>query len=237
MEEAHHDFEEHMKAVEKLCRVCGNKVQTQSSKNKFKCRNYSSDIFLYFNVDVSKDANSYGSFMCQKCYSRIDNIKRRPRLTAILETARKQGDEGKQVWMEYEKNIDASQCTVCCQYGKLAKAGKSIDGRRKRFLSKRMKTFQKHHTSVTSNPDSEQSTNQGVSCPDLPAPTPALSSETSSEDHPLPQSPLPGLSRDELFQPPSHTPEIILPPQNVQYFLYYYHFFRSLYLRNSFYHQ
>ncbi|GFN93772.1 histone-lysine N-methyltransferase [Plakobranchus ocellatus] len=135
MEALQHTLSHHMKHVEKLCRICGNKVQIGSSKRRVRCEKYLSSLLLYYNVDVSKDSADFSPFMCAKCYSRLCNIRARPEVTSLLETARKRVEEGKRVWMAYNKNIDVRQCTVCCQYRKFAKGGYCITKRKTRFTA------------------------------------------------------------------------------------------------------
>ena len=134
MDEADHNFADHIKPAENLCRVCENKLRKRSAKKNFKCENYSADFF-FFNVDISKDTDTFGTLMCNCCYRRISNIKARLNLPSTLETARRQGEEGKKVWGNYSERLNASQCTVCSQYQKLAKGGKFIDGRKKKIQS------------------------------------------------------------------------------------------------------
>ena len=96
-------------------------LRKDSAKKTFKWQKYSAYIFLHFNVDISKDTDTFGTLMCNCSYSRISNIKARPNLPLTLETARRQGEEGKKVWGMYSERLNASQCPVCMQYKKTNK--------------------------------------------------------------------------------------------------------------------
>ena len=113
-------------------------------------------------MDISKDTDTFGTLMCNCCYSRISNIKARLNLPSTLETARRQGEEGKKVWGNYSERLNASQCTVCSQYQKLAKGGKFIDGRKKRF-----KALTKERAQLQSS--SESPAPSGLSSMEMPS--------------------------------------------------------------------
>lgn len=52
----------HMISVERLCMICGKKVQMALAKNKYPCGNYSNYIFFCFNIDVSHDTGDFRKF-------------------------------------------------------------------------------------------------------------------------------------------------------------------------------
>ena len=168
-------------------------LRKYSAKKTFKWQKYSAYIFLYFNVDLSKDTDTFGTLMCNCCYSRISNIKARPNLPLTLETARRQGEEGKKVWGMYSERLNASQCPVCRQYKKLTKEVKFIDGKRKRF-----RALTKESAQLPSS--SENPTPPGLLSMELPSLDPL-------QDVPLTKSPVLNPLCDELSYPPSPTLE------------------------------
>ncbi|GFO14648.1 hypothetical protein PoB_004115300 [Plakobranchus ocellatus] len=169
MEKSPHSLTDHMACVDKMCRICANKVQNNNSSKKFLCVSYSSDILLYFNIDTSNDTICFSKYMCSKCYSRLCNIKRRPDLPNTLLAAREVGERGKDVWVPFDKNIDPSECSVCTKYSALRKGGQGITQRKR--LKEKWKIFKEEQradsTAMEKNCNSskgmEQHTKAGTS--------------------------------------------------------------------------
>ena len=59
-------MEEHINALELICRICGQ--ITPSAKNRSKLAKYKTELLAVYNLDIDEDqVDIHPSFLCNKC--------------------------------------------------------------------------------------------------------------------------------------------------------------------------
>ena len=83
-----HSLDYHKQCLNDVCRICGELLATpkQKVKNPRKrlCVNSQSDILLIYGLNVKDDKDDmHSTYLCNKCYFAIRNIKKRQSVSSI----------------------------------------------------------------------------------------------------------------------------------------------------------
>ena len=115
-----HSTESHRQKLNKLCRLCGNRVLTKAEKarnrKKLLCGDFTSDILMIFNVYVQRHNGFQPKyFFCYKCLKKMGNLKKRGS-EETLENALMIAAKAEKMWVECDVNVSESECVVCVQF-------------------------------------------------------------------------------------------------------------------------
>ena len=135
-----HLYEDHLNRLNKLCRVCGERSQKDTSKRKqkvsrsvnnaFLCERHKKDILLFCRIDIDKDIEgAHSTTMCHKCYMRILHFKTRGVVTvAPIKRMEASIDSCNNLWSGFDKNASIDECLTCSQF---LEQSKGLLGRKK----------------------------------------------------------------------------------------------------------
>ena len=149
-----HKEEIHNKHLQRLCRLCGGIVLTsldiKKYNYKYKCTDFSMDIFTVFGIDISLDKeNVHPKDFCHKCYKLIGRTLHEKSVDAINKLRARFSFIA---WPDRSKHIkDYSQCEVCERLACLLRGG-----RKKKAKGSTSKQANKVDPSSTVSSASEQ---------------------------------------------------------------------------------
>ena len=132
-----HTLQNHLHAINELCRVCAKLALTRKEKRSFhkksKCSDFQFDILSVFGIDISTDHDTkHSSHICRKCTSRIRNVKKYKSPT-MMQAAHKDASKLKSIWVEF--NV-SDTCSVCNRFKLMGKGNpglQTIKSREKLF--------------------------------------------------------------------------------------------------------
>ncbi|GFO05249.1 hypothetical protein PoB_003175400 [Plakobranchus ocellatus] len=111
-----HSESVHFAHLNDLCRACGRLVLTTKQKKAYKkpyvCDELSADVLLVFGLDTKTDDDSHSKYICVKCYTTLQTIKKRHSATS-LQTARTSCEFSKNIWTKYDKDKTVEDCKSC----------------------------------------------------------------------------------------------------------------------------
>ena len=126
MEDKSHTKSNHLVYTDKLCRVCGLRVQTvaprDSGKKARKATHLYQTILNFFNINVMRDTHLHSTSICDSCYSKLKYFELKHVTESTLRAAQKL--KTTVFWREFKDNITIKECSLCHHYLSLGKAGR-----------------------------------------------------------------------------------------------------------------
>ena len=106
--------EQHLQALTKLCRVCGNNLE--KSKPSYECSAFKQHLLEIFGICVGTDnPSSHPALFCRACYDVVRGKQKADTYSKVYKPQKKAVD----LWCLHE-----SPCAVCEHYTKLSKGGR-----------------------------------------------------------------------------------------------------------------
>ena len=137
-----HLLTEHLKRVNNLCRLCGERVKRKekdSYKNIKLCANYVHELSLYRNINFAEDEDGkHPKGMCSRCYTKLMDCKRlkyESMNNGSCQHAARQRESSSAQWTHFDSSMLLHQCSSCSHYENQCKGGrprKSLVGAVKR---------------------------------------------------------------------------------------------------------
>ena len=128
-----HSYSVHCEKVNCMCRICGERVRRQI-KDKLTtlklCATYVKELNIHHGLDTARDKeDEHSKGLCTKCYQRLTACKRasssaKSDTKTASDHAAADIEKAKRVWVKFNPEVSATQCTACSHFDTQCKGGR-----------------------------------------------------------------------------------------------------------------
>ena len=116
-----HSLNVHLNCVNKLCRVCSNRVEKfeRGACRAKSCTVYAAKLFSVFAIDTSCDIKGvHSEYFCSKCYYTLVNAYRQPGEVKdyIRPEEKREYNSINQCWKPWMETVSVSECCTCSKF-------------------------------------------------------------------------------------------------------------------------